>query len=317
MSPRILVTGGAGFIGSHLVDMLVQQHAYVTVFDNLSSGSSKNLQISISTDKCHLIKGDLKNPEEIENALRNVDVVYHFAANAEVRDAKPDVHFRENQVTTFNLLESMRKSGTCKVIFASTSTIYGDAHTQPTPETYGPLFPISTYGASKLACEAMITSYAYTYGVRGLIFRLGNVVGSRANHGVIVDFLKKLRHDSGLLEILGDGNQTKSYIHVSDCVFGILLAAEKFFNSNLQVDAYNLSSVDRVSARRIAEIVVEETGLKPEIRTLGGVDGGRGWAGDVKVMQLSVQKLQSIGWTPRHNSEAAIRRAIRELRTMQ
>ena len=196
MTTRILVTGGAGFIGSHLVDSLVEHHSDVTVFDNLSSGSRENLKLSISAGNCHFIEGDLKNSDKIENALQRVDIVYHFAANPEVRGVDPGVHFYENQVATFNLLESMRKSGTRTIIFASTSTIYGEAFTQPTPENYGPVLPISTYGASKLACEAMIASYAYTYGMRGLILRLGNVVGARSNHGVIVDFLEEAQTES-------------------------------------------------------------------------------------------------------------------------
>jgi UDP-glucose 4-epimerase len=313
MTTRILVTGGAGFIGSHLVDSLVEHHYDVTVFDNLSSGSRGHLKLSISTGNCHFIEGDLKNSDKVENVLRRVDIVYHFAANPEVRGVDPGVHFYENQVTTFNLLESMRKSGTRNIIFASTSTIYGEALIQPTPENYGPVLPISTYGASKLACEAMIASYAYTYGMRGVILRLGNVVGARSNHGVIVDFLRKLKQNPDLLEVLGDGTQSKSYIHVSDCISAIAIIVAQFLKSETRIDAYNVSSTDKVSVRRIAEIVLEEAGVKGQIRTTGGVDGGRGWLGDVKLMQLSNQKLQNLGWKEQYNSESAVRQATREL----
>ena len=313
MTMRILVTGGAGFIGSHLVDSLVQRELNVTVFDNLSAGNLKNLKQSMNAPNCRFIEGDLKNSESVRKALQNVEVVYHFAANPEVREVDPALHFRENQTATFTLLESMREVGARSIVFASTSTIYGEASTQPTPEDYGPLFPISTYGASKLACEAMIASYAYTYGLRGLILRLGNVVGARSNHGVISDFLKKLKQHPDSLEVLGDGTQSKSYIHISDCISATEIVVGNFLKSDKRVDAYNVSTADRVSVRRIAEIVLEEAGVKGHIRTTGGVDGGRGWMGDVKLMQLSNRKLQALGWKERYSSEKAIKQATREL----
>jgi UDP-glucose 4-epimerase len=313
MTTRILVTGGAGFIGSHLVESLVQNEADVTVLDNLTAGNLKNLKETISASNCRFIEGDLKNSESVRKALQNVEIVYHFAANPEVREVDPTLHFRENQVATFNLLESMREIGTRTIIFASTSTIYGEASIQPTPENYGPLFPISTYGASKLACEAMIASYAYTYGLRGLILRLGNVVGPRSNHGVISDFLKKLKQNPDSLEVMGDGTQAKSYIHISDCISAIDLVVRTFLKSDKRVDAYNVSSADKVSVRRIAEIVLEEARVNGKIRTTGGVDGGRGWMGDVKLMQLSNQRLHALGWKEHYSSETAVKQATREL----
>lgn len=313
MTNRILVTGGAGFIGSHLVDSLVQRGLEVIVFDNLSAGNLTNLNQSRNSPNCHFVEGDLKNSESIRKALRDVEIVYHFAANPEVRQVDPALHFQENQVATFSLLESMREITTRNIVFASTSTIYGEASTQPTPENYGPLFPISTYGASKLACEAMIASYAYTYGFRGLILRLGNVVGARSNHGVIADFLKKLKQNPDSLDVLGDGTQSKSYIHVSDCISAIEIVVESFLKSDKRIDAYNVSSADRVTVRRIAEIVLRQTNANAEMRMTGGIDGGRGWMGDVKLMQLSNQRLQALGWKERYGSEAAIRQATLEL----
>jgi UDP-glucose 4-epimerase len=159
----------------------------------------------------------------------------------------------------------------------------------------------------------MIASYAYTYGLRGLILRLGNVVGARSNHGVVSDFLKKLMQNPDSLEVLGDGTQSKSYIHISDCISAIEITGQNFMRSGKRVDAYNVSSADRVSVRRIAEVVLEEIGVKAQIRTTGGVDGGRGWMGDVKLMQLSNRKLQALGWKEHYNSEMAIKQAAREL----
>ena len=313
MTSRILVTGGAGFIGSHLVDSLIRHQFDVTVFDNLTAGNLKNLKESSTAANYHFIEGDLKNPQSIEDTLQNVDLVYHFAANPEVKDIDPKAHFQENQVATFNLLEAMRTSGARTIVFASTSTIYGEASVRPTPENYGPLLPISTYGASKLACEAMIASYTYSYGLRGLVLRFGNVIGARSNHGVIPDFLKKLRQNPNSLQVLGDGTQSKSYIHISDCISAIELIVKNFAKSDARVDVYNISSADKVSVRRIAEITLEEAHLDATIKMTGGVDGGRGWMGDVKLMQLSNQKLRNLGWKEKYASEMAIREAAREL----
>jgi UDP-glucose 4-epimerase len=232
-----------------------------------------------------------------------------------VGQVDPSVHFNENLLATFNLLEGLRRTNRAEtIVFASTSTVYGEATKFPTPEDYGPMFPISTYGASKLGCESLITSYAYTHNMRGLILRLGNCVGRRSGHGVIHDFITKLRTNPKELEILGDGSQNKSYVHIDDCVAAMLMTSERFLTSQKRVDVYNLSSPDQVSVKRIAEIVAEEMNLHDaKFRFTGGVDGGRGWLGDVKVMQLSVEKLLKLGWRPRMNSEQAIRAAAREL----
>ena len=197
---------------------------------------------------------------------------------------------------------------------ASTSTVYGEATKLPTGEDYGPMLPISTYGASKLGCESLISSYAYTHEMRGLILRMGNCVGRRSGHGVLHDFIKKLQTNPDELEILGDGSQNKSYVYVDDCIQAIIKASDRFLQTNARVDVFNLSSPDQVSVKRIAEIVAEEMGLRDaKLRFTGGVDGGRGWLGDVKVMRLSVDKLIRLGWRPKLNSEEAIRRATKEL----
>jgi UDP-glucose 4-epimerase len=316
---RTLVTGGAGFLGSHLVDSLLERRDDVIVIDNLSSGRMDNLRSASSGAGFKFLKMDLKNPIGLTEILDGVATIFHFAANPEVRvgGTDPAIHFRENLLATFNLLEAARMSGGVKtVVFASTSTVYGEAAQLPTREDYGPMLPISTYGASKLGCESLISSYTYTHGLRGLTLRLGNCVGARSGHGVIVDFIKKLKTNPTELEILGDGTQTKSYIHISDFVKGAFVALEAFLRSDRRVDVYNLSSPDQVTVKRIAQIVAEECGLRNvRMKFTGGVDGGRGWFGDVKVMHLSVGKLQNLGWQPKFGSEEAIRLATKELLT--
>jgi UDP-glucose 4-epimerase len=218
-------------------------------------------------------------------------------------------------LTTFNVLEAMRKSEAAKlIVFFSSSTVYGEPKEIPTSEDYAPLLPISVYGASKLGCEALISAYCHTFGVRGLTFRLANIVGGRSAHGVIVDFIRKLQKNPGELEILGDGNQSKSYLYVDDLVNAVFLVLKDFLGRRETVEVYNVGSLDRVDVRRIAELVCGEMRLRDvRFRFTGGVDGGRGWKGDVKMMLLSVDKLLNLGWRPRSNSEEAVRLSCRQL----
>ena len=313
---RILVTGGAGFIGSHLVDSLIESKHDVIVFDNLSSGDISNVSKVRDQERFRFMRRDLKVMSDIQENLNKIDLIFHLAANPEVRvgEVDPSVHFNENLVATFNLLEGMRRSrSNAKIVFTSTSTIYGETKVLPTPEDYGIALPISTYGASKLGCEALISSYSYTFGMRGLILRLANIVGARSKHGIIADFIRKLRQNSGELEILGDGRQEKSYLHVEDCVSAIRRATDVFLMDNERVCVYNIGSFDTIPVSRIAEIVVEEMALRNvHFNFTGGVDGGRGWLGDVKNMSLDTTKFTSRGWKPRYNSEESVRLAVRE-----
>ena len=306
-----LVTGGAGFIGSHLVDFLMERGEEVHVLDNLSSGSLSNVDRWIDNKNFSLVIGDLLDVDAIGRAIKGCSTIYHMAANPEVRSsrASPQDHFEQNVLATFNLLEVIRLSGDVKFLtFASTSTVYGEANVVPTPETYGPLKPISLYGASKLASEALIASYANMYGFRCLLIRLANVIGSRSNHGVIYDFVQKLRSDPRKLVVLGDGSQSKSYLHVSDCIRGLVKCSEE---SQDKCVILNLGSEDRVDVLSIANIVVEAMSLSDvEISLTGGVDGGRGWQGDVKLMQLDVEKVMSFGWNPLLNSYEAVKKTV-------
>jgi len=307
---KILVTGGAGFIGSHLVDCLTEKGNKITVFDNLSSGKIGFIENHLENPDFTLIKGDLLDHKGIERACKDIDLVFHVAANPDVRLGASDtkIHFDQNILATYNLLEAMRKNSVKKVAFTSTSTIYGEAHIMPTPENYGPLLPISLYGASKLACEALITSYSHTFDMQAWIFRFANIVGPRSTHGITVDFIRKLQENPTQLEILGDGKQEKSYLHVSECVDAILFAIDK---SKEDVNIFNIGSEGTISATGIGRAIVEEMKLS-EVKFIY-TGGSRGWKGDVPRMRLDIEKLKDIGWKPAYTSERSVRETARTL----
>jgi len=312
---KVLVTGGAGFIGSHLVDKLMQGGHEVRVLDNLSAGSLENLEHWLGHERFEFIKGDMRDPEVIKEAVKGVEAVFHLAANPEVRigSQSPELLYETNVLITYNLLEAMRKEGVKLLAFTSSSTVYGEAEKLPTPEDYGPLKPISVYGGAKLAAEALISGYAHTFDMKAIVFRLANIIGKRSNHGVIYDFINKLKKNPNRLEILGDGTQRKSYLHVSDTVEAILHLFNEFLKENKTYDVYNIGSEDWITVKEIAEIVSREMNLDPEFYFTGGVDGGRGWKGDVKVMLLSIEKAKAKGWKPKMNSRKAVEKTVREL----
>ncbi|RLI83276.1 UDP-glucose 4-epimerase [Archaeoglobales archaeon] len=297
---RILVTGGAGFIGSHVVDKLIEMGNEVVVYDNLSSG-----KIEFVNENAEFVRMDLvKDVDKIE--LKNFDEVWHLAANPDVRigEQSPSKIYENNIQATYNLLEAMRKAGVKRMIFTSTSTVYGEAEI-PTSEDH-PTYPISIYGASKLACEALILSYCHTFDIQSWIYRFANVIGRRSNHGVIFDFIHKLLKNPEKLEILGDGEQNKSYIYIDDCVEAMLHGLK----ANEKINIFNIGSDDQIKVKKIAEIVSKAMGLDPEFVFTGG---RRGWKGDVPVMFLSNEKLKKLGWKPRYNSEDAVKMTVKDL----
>jgi len=307
----ILVTGGAGFIGSHLVERLLPDND-VTVLDNFSSGRREFIAPHLNNSRFHLIEADLFDTTLLEKVLAGKDMVFHLAANPDVKLGAENtrVHLEQNVLATFNLLEAMRTCGVKKIAFTSTSTIYGEATKVPTPEDYGPLLPISLYGASKLACEALISSYCHTFEMQSWIFRFANIVGERGTHGVLVDFIRKLRENARELEILGSGKQKKSYLEVKDCVQAMLHCVQ---HSDEQINVFNIGSEDSVDVTKIADIVAMQMGLADVVyRYTGGIDG-RGWKGDVKVMLLSIEKIKKLGWTPQEGSAKAIEVAVKAL----
>jgi len=304
----ILITGGAGFIGSHLADRLLPENK-VTVLDNFSSGRREFLTPHLENPDFEIVEADLLDAGALNRALEGNDLVFHLAANPDVRLGAEDtrVHLEQNVMATYNVLEAMRKTGVRRIAFTSTSTVYGEAKVVPTPEDYGPLMPISLYGASKLSCEALISSYCHTFKMQSWIFRFANIVGERGTHGVLVDFIRKLHANPKELEILGSGEQRKSYLEVKDCVKAMLHCVE---HSNDETNIFNIGSCDSLDVTRIADIVAARMGLSDvKYRYTGGIDG-RGWKGDVKVMLLSIEKIKRLGWTPLCGSVEAIEAAV-------
>ena len=301
-----VITGGAGFIGSYIAEKLVENGTDTKVIDNLVTGKKENLSKCFDQDNFSFLEYDLGNLDGIENHLGDVDILFHFAADPEVRTgySKPEDSFEQNIVNTFNLLQKIKQSKIKKIVFASSSSVYGDAKIIPTNEEYGPLSPISHYGASKLACEAMVSSFCHNYNIEGVILRLANVIGLRGRHGLIWDLVHKLKINQDELELLGDGKQTKSFIHISDAINGIFSSL-----NNLQdkVEVFNLGSEDSVEIMDVAKIVCKNMGLNEiKINLTGGVDDGRGWKGDIKIAHLDISKLKNLGWQPKLSSlEAA------------
>lgn len=309
----VMVTGGAGFIGSHLVENLVANDHKTIVYDNFSTGKMINLRSVKNSKNLFIINEDLNNPFKLKKLLKNVKTVFHIAAYPDVKTgfADPSRVFEKNILSTFNLLENLRKSNVERILFASSSVVYGEPSQIPTPETYGPLLPISQYGSSKLACEALISSYCDNYGMSGVIVRFANVVGSRSNHGVIFDFIKKLKKNKKELRYLGSGKQTKSYLHIKDCIEGILFCLE---NNSKKVDVFNLGNNDRIDVLAIAKIVCKNMNLNNvKMIQAGGTKDGRGWVGDVRQMHLDISKISKFGWNPKQSSKSAVDLASREI----
>ncbi|MEW6036201.1 MAG: NAD-dependent epimerase/dehydratase family protein [Candidatus Micrarchaeota archaeon] len=281
---KIAVTGGAGFIGSHLADSLVAEGHEALVIDDLSSGSKDNLN-----PRAAFVRKDIRT--DVSRHLKGCDAVFHLAADPDVRSSaeNPRKSLDQNVLATFSLLESCRKAGVKRFVFASTSTVYGEAAVIPTPETH-PCMPISNYGASKLSCEAYVSSYSHCYGIKGTSLRLANIFGERSRHGVMFDFYNKLRRDPSRLEVLGDGKQDKSYLHVSDCVSAFLAAWK---GQKREYDVYNVGSSGRLKVDDLARLMCKTLGLNPKLETTGT---SRGWAGDVRLMQLDTKKLEALGW---------------------
>ena len=300
MKQKFFVTGGAGFIGSHLVDRLIGL-GEVTVFDRV---------IPNTPVKDRFIKGDLLDKNALSRAMKGHDVVFHLAANPDIAKGarEPALDLNEETIATFNVLEAMRQAKITKIVFTSTSAVLGNPTIFPTPESYGPTIPTSLYGANKLACEALICAYTHTFGFQSWIFRLANIVGSRATHGVILDFVLQLRKHPRRLVLLSNGTPQKNYMHVSDCVDAM---AYVFTHAKDQYNLFHLATSGQTTVAKIAQIVIHTMGLKDVTIQKGKTKYG--WAGDVTVMELDTTRLRSLGWKPRYSSTDAVRLAAKEL----
>lgn len=308
---RFFVVGGAGFIGSHFVDFLLGEGgaSRVSVYDNFSSGREWHLQDHKDDARLRVIRGEVSDLPSLRQAMDGHDVVIHLASNPDIARAatEPDVDFWQGTALTHYVVEAMRVTSAKRVLYASGSGVYGDLGSQRIAEDQGSLLPISTYGASKLAGEALIASYSYMFGLSGCAFRFGNVVGPRQTHGVGFDFARRLLKDPARLTILGDGTQTKPYVHISDIVSAVMTAHVK---TPARYDVYNVATGDTLSVRAIAELALECLGLSQETTRFEFTGGDRGWKGDVPVVILKTDKIRSLGWTCKNTSREALKKAI-------
>lgn len=307
---RAFVAGGAGFIGSHTVDRLLKDPSIeaVTVYDNFSSG--KREYLPVSSPRLRVIEGEIGCTDGLSDAMDGHDVVFHFASNPDIARAaqRPDVDFWHGTFLTQRILEAMRHCAVRQLLYASGSGVYGDTGLTYVGEDFGPLLPISTYGASKLACESLICSYCHMFDLQAWVFRFANVVGPRQTHGVVLDFIRKLTNNPARLPILGDGMQSKSYIHVSD-VLEAVWSAWQYPSRPYQ--HFNVATDDYVRVVEIADTVVRIMGLQEVVFDFAG--GNRGWKGDVPIVRLDVSKIKAVGWHAKRSSAEAIEESAREL----
>ena len=308
---RIFVSGGAGFIGSHLVRRLLADPGTerVVLYDNFSSGQQSYLDGVVSDPRVAVVHADLKDQPAVVAAMAGADTVFHLAANPDIAKAvtEPEIDFYEGTLLTQNVLEGMRRNGVGKIFFTSGSGVYGENATLAFPEDYGPLIPISTYAASKLASETLMAAYCHMFGLVARIFRFANVVGPRQTHGVGYDFIRRLAADPRRLRILGDGSQSKSYIHIDDVLDAILWCDRRTTGAYA---IFNVATGDYITVREIADLAVAAAGLPPGSVHYEFTGGDRGWKGDVPVIRFDLAKIGALGWTAKRNSREALRDAM-------
>jgi UDP-glucose 4-epimerase len=305
---RSVVIGGAGFIGSHLVDLLVERGP-VTVFDNLSVGKTEFIAGHLDAGRVRLVRGDALDLDALQAAVEGNDVVFHLAANPEARWGleRTRLDLEQGTIATYNALEAARHCGVKRFVFSSSGTVYGDT---PEPCAEGDLgrLPISLYGASKLAGEGLVSAFVECFGLQATIVRFGNVVGPRGTHGAILDFSKKLAAHPEYLDVLGDGRQSKPYLHVTDCALGVLFIFE---NGRDRLNVYNLGPRDWTSVKRIAELCVAAS-PNPAAR-IEYSGGTQGWPGDVATSRLIPDKLRGLGFSLRYTSDRAVEMAVADI----
>lgn len=315
MTEAVFIAGGAGFIGSHFSDRLLADPSTgrVTIYDNFSSGRRWHYEQHLTDPRFRVVRGDVKDLDRLRAAMQGHELVIHLASNPDIARAAtdPSVDFHEGTFLTHQVVEAMRLTRTPRILYASGSGVYGDLGELEAREDHGPLVPISTYGASKLAGEALISAYCHMFDLSGCVFRFGNVVGPRQTHGVGYDFVRRLLKDPTRLTILGDGTQSKSYVHVQDVVDAVLLANEK---TPKQFETYNVATGDHVTVREIADLAAECAGLSPGDVLYELTGGGRGWRGDVPVVRLNTERIRSVGWTHSMPSREALVASMASIR---
>jgi len=313
---KIFITGGSGFIGSHICDVLLRQGYEVTVYDNFSNGRREFTSAHLKNSKFKLIEADCLDLKRISHEMRGHDLVWHMAANTDIVGSheQPDRDLKDCVLATFNVLEGMRQNQIVPILFASSGAVYGKLCLEDhVNEAAGPLSPMSTYAAGKIGSEAFIYCYCHLYGIRGWIFRFGNVIGARVTHGVLFDFINRLRENPDELLILGDGTQEKNYFLTEECIGGM---AWSFLNSKLDEKTpcavYNLGTASVTPVTEIAKIVVEEMGLSA--RTKISIEGKKyAWLGDQPKVHLSIDKINAEGWSCKQTSNDAVRTAVRRI----
>jgi UDP-glucose 4-epimerase len=312
---RVLVVGGAGFVGSHVVDRLLlgdRRVEHVRVYDNFSTGREWRLRRHLADRAFSVVRGDVRDRGALKRAMAGFETVIHLASNADIARAAddPDVDFDEGTCLTRNVLEAMRATSARCILYASGSGVYGDVGPTPVAEDYGPLAPISTYAASKIAGEALIAAYAQMFDLRGYAFRFANIVGPRQSHGVAYDFVRKLSREYTRLFILGDGHQRKSYVHVGDAVAAMVRVLEV---ETARYRAFNVATDDTLTVDEIADLALESLGLAAARCRREYSGGPRGWRGDVPVVLLDTHRLRSLGWSCGYDSRSAMREALAAL----
>jgi UDP-glucose 4-epimerase len=309
---RYFIVGGAGFIGGHFVDRLLGDGttALVTVYDNFSSGREWHLAAHAEDPRLRVVRAEVGDLPALTEAMHGHETVIHLASNPDIARAvtEPGIDFDQGTRLTHHVVEAMRSSGTRRILYASGSGVYGDIGEVEATEDHGPLVPISTYGASKLAGEALISAYAHMFDITGCVFRFGNVVGPRQTHGVGFDFLRQLLASPERLRILGDGTQSKSYIHVDDVIDAVLLASGAARSSGAR--AYNVATGDYTTVREIALLAIECVGRTPADVELAFAGGDRGWKGDIPVVRLDTSRIRALGWRNRRSSREALRASM-------
>jgi UDP-glucose 4-epimerase len=311
---RYAVVGGAGFIGGHAVDRLLgrPEITRVTIYDNFSSGRAWHHAHHEGDERLKVVRGDVKELDDLTAALQGHHAVIHLASNPDIARAatEPDIDFWEGTFLTNQVVEAMRRAEVPTLLYASGSGVYGDIGTVDAREDHSPLEPVSTYGASKLSGEVLIAAYCHMFGLRGRAFRFGNVVGPRQTHGVGFDFVRRLLADPTQLQILGDGLQSKSYIHVQDVLDAVFTAET---SGDAPFDVYNVATGDYITVTEIAQLAIRVLGLEPQTVNLSYTGGDRGWKGDVPVVRINTDRVRGLGWANKRLSAGALEAAMESM----